>query len=94
MLNGRITGEQMEWLQARADGLGGNLSAALRQAITDARFLELARADFRNLVRDEPDFHIPRDEDGASRVVEVVLAFEVSEPADLELRRQETLDES
>ena len=34
MVNGRITATQMEWLQARADELGGNLSAALRQTIT------------------------------------------------------------
>ena len=46
MINGRITIEQMEWLQQRADELGGNLSAALRQAITDARTLEMARRDF------------------------------------------------
>ena len=35
MLNGRITTEQMEWLQEKADELGWNLSAALRQAQTD-----------------------------------------------------------
>jgi len=44
MVNGRITVEQMEWLQDRAEELGGNLSAALRQAITDARLLAMARA--------------------------------------------------
>jgi len=38
----------MEWLEALANELGGNLSAALRQAITDARLLEIARADYRD----------------------------------------------
>jgi hypothetical protein len=90
MVNGRVTAEQMEWLLARADELDGNLSAALRQTITDARFLEMARQDYRLLRKEHSDFAIPRDdEDGTSRVVEIVLGMSMSETADLALREEE-----
>jgi len=91
MINGRITPDQMEWLQERADELGGNLSAALRQTISDARFLELARADYENLLKEHPRFKIPRHkDDDTSRAVEVVLAFRsLRDPGDLELREEE-----
>jgi hypothetical protein len=90
MVNGRITIEQFEWLQARADELGGNLSAALRQTISDARFLELARQDYRSLREEHPEFEIPRhDDDGSSRVLDLVLLVKMSEPDDLKLRAQE-----
>src|SRR2546425_774325 len=49
MVNGRITAAQMEWLLALADEVGGNLSAALRQAITDAQVLEMARMEYERL---------------------------------------------
>jgi hypothetical protein len=91
MVNGRITAEQMEWLENRADELGGNLSAALRQTISDARFLELARADYENLRKEHPRFKIPRHKDDrTTRVVELVLAMEISDPADVELREEES----
>jgi hypothetical protein len=93
MLNGRITAEQMEWLEARAAELGGNLSAALRQTIMDARLLEWARADYRNLLDTHPNFAIPRHEDsGASRTVHVVLSTSsrtLSDAEDLALREIE-----
>lgn len=90
MVNGRITAEQMEWLENRAEELGGNLSAALRQTISDARFLELARADFENLRKEHPRFRIPRHKDDTTRAVELVLAFRsLSDPGDLELREEE-----
>jgi hypothetical protein len=63
MINGRITAEQMAWLEARAEELGGNLSAALRQTITDARLLEMARSDYADIRATNPDFVIPRHED-------------------------------
>lgn len=95
MVNGRITAEQMEWLLARAEALGGNLSAALRQTITDARFLEMAREDYRVLVEEHPTFRIPRHKDGMSRLVDVVLnAPGLSEVADLELRDEEASREN
>jgi hypothetical protein len=95
MVNGRITAEQMEWLLARAEALGGNLSAALRQTITDARFLEMAREDYRVLVEEHPTFRIPRRKDGMSRLVDVVLnAPGLSEVADLELRDEEASREN
>ena len=37
MVNGRITAEQMDWLQELADELGGNLSAALITLLSDYR---------------------------------------------------------
>src|SRR5690349_13576155 len=91
MVNGRVTAEQMEWLLARADGLGGNLSAALRQTITDARLLEDAREDYKLLRLEHPEFEIPRHEDDATPgVVEAVISgFLRSEVADLELRKEE-----
>ena len=91
MVNGRITAEQMEWLLARADELGGNLSAALRQTITDARFLELARQDWRNFRDELPDFEIPRhQDDDSTRVFQIVLGFPMQDTEDLELRKEES----
>lgn len=90
MVNGRITAEQMEWLLARAEELGGNLSAALRQTIADARMLEMAKQDYRHLLDERPDFAIPRHEDdGTTRVVELVLLANLSDPEDMELRKEE-----
>src|SRR5438309_1311470 len=91
MVNGRVTAEQMEWLLARADELDGNLSAALRQTITDARFLEMARADYKRLKEEHPEFRIPRNDDGdgvqegTTRVVEITLGWPMSESDDLAL---------
>jgi hypothetical protein len=96
MVNGRVTLEQFEWLQARADELGGNLSAALRQTITDARFLEMARSDYKRLREEHPEFEIPRDdEDGATRVLGFILGWSqpLSEVDDIELRREESTHE-
>jgi hypothetical protein len=93
MLQGRITREQMDWLEAKADEVGGNLSAALRQALTDARFLEMARLDYRQLKKEHPGFAIPRHEDTTTRVVEWVLGMRMSETEDLELREAEARGE-
>ena len=94
MLNGRITAEQMEWLQEKADELGGNLSAALRQALTDARLLEMARRDYRQLREEEPEWCIPMEKwedgsEGPSRTLAVVLEMRMTEAADSELRELE-----
>lgn len=94
MLNGRITTEQMEWLQEKAEELGGNLSAALRQAITDARLLEMARLDYRRLRDEEPDWSIPMEKwedgsEGPSRTLAIVLGMPMTEVADSELRELE-----
>jgi len=92
MVNGRITATQMEWLQARADELGGNLSAALRQTITDARILEMAREDYKQLREEHPDWTIPADEDGMSRFLAVMLNIPFGDSEDLELRLEEVSD--
>jgi hypothetical protein len=89
MVNGRVTAEQMEWLLARADELGGNLSAALRQTITDARLLEMARSDWRAFRTEHPDIEIPWNDEGASWVWELALGLRGSESEDLELREEE-----
>jgi hypothetical protein len=92
MVNGRITLEQFDWLQVRADELGGNLSAALRQTITDARFLEMARSDYKRLREEHPEFEVPRDdEDGTTRAMDFILGWSkpLSEVEDIELRREE-----
>jgi hypothetical protein len=94
MVNGRITAEQMEWLLQRADELDGNLSAALRQTITDARFLAMARDDWRAFHKEHPDHKIPWNDEGASWVWEIVLSLRGSEPADLELREEEARREN
>ncbi len=81
----------MEWLLARAEALGGNLSAALRQTITDARWLEFARQDFGRLLHEHPEFGIPRnDDDGSTRIVDLALRMPMSETDDLELRAEES----
>ena len=66
-------------------------SAALRQAITDARLLEMARRDYRALRAEDPDFEIPRytDPPGESRTLANVLGMRVSESEDLEMREAE-----
>jgi hypothetical protein len=91
MVNGRITPEQMEWLQTRADNLEGNLSAALRQTLTDARLLEMARSDYKLLRAEHPDFEIPPHDDiPETRVVEFILSgITVTEVEDAELRKLE-----
>jgi hypothetical protein len=94
MVNGRITSEQMEWLKARAEELSGNLSAALRQTIMDARMLELMRKDYELLREDHPEFAIPpHDDDGTARVLRLGLTWPVADPEDLDLRRQEASGE-
>jgi hypothetical protein len=67
MVNGRVTAEQMEWLQTLADELSGNLSAALRQTITDARALEMVRTSFNAMRKEHPDFAFPaKDEENVN----------------------------
>jgi hypothetical protein len=90
MVNGRVTAEQMEWLLERAEELGGNLSAALRQTITDARLLEHARTDYKHFRSEHPDFKVPfNEDDGTSRVFEVVLLANFQDSEDLDLRSEE-----
>ena len=93
MVNGRITGEQMAWLEERATELDGNLSAALRQAITDARLLEMARASYQELRRENPDFQLPDSEDGSTSILQIVVSgFIGTEAEDAKLRELEKGD--
>jgi hypothetical protein len=92
MVNGRITLEQLAWLEERAEQLGGNLSAALRQTITDARFFETAREDYKRLRAEHPEFEIPPHDDPPheDRVLGMILSLSASEVDDLELRKLES----
>lgn len=96
MVNGRITLEQLAWLEERAAELGGNLSAALRQAITDARFLASAREDYKLLRKEHPEFEIPPHDDppNEDRVLGMILSLSASEVDDLELRKLESTSEA
>lgn len=89
MINGRITPEQMAWLEEKAGELGGNLSAALRQAVTDARLLEMAREDYKRIRAQYPDFEIPQEENEGSSALHVVLSIRLTETDDAELRKLE-----
>jgi hypothetical protein len=90
MVNGRITAAQMEWLLALADEVGGNLSAALRQAITDAQVLEMARMEYERLREEHPDFSFPpNDDDGTTRALELVLRLRNFQDEDEEALREE-----
>src|SRR5436190_59344 len=88
MVNGRITVEQMEWLQKRADEMGGNLSAALRQSITDAQLFEMAREDYRALREEYPDWSIPDNPPpvATTRFLAAVLTISMTDSDDLALR--------
>jgi hypothetical protein len=84
------SGRTRPWLEDRAAALGGNLSAALRQAITDARLLESAREDYKLIRTEHPEWEIPHhDDDGTSRAVDVILGLRITETEDLELRKEE-----
>jgi hypothetical protein len=90
MINGRITTEQMGWLEKRADELDGNLSAALRQTITDAWALEQARYVYRGLRDAHPEFDIGGyDDDRGSWLIEMVLSDAFLDQDDLALRELE-----
>jgi hypothetical protein len=96
MVNGRITSEQMEWLQARADELGGNLSAALRQTITDARLLEMARSEYQLMRRLNPDFEVPVHDDEPPEPYAFTWILggpKITESDDLALRKREAAGE-
>jgi hypothetical protein len=59
VLNVRLTEPQADWLRGRAAAHhGGNLSAAARQALTDAWMFARCREDYRRL-RDEQGFRFP-----------------------------------
>lgn len=69
----RITPRQRERLEELAEArFGGNLSAALRQALTDADLLRMARHEFRRLVT-EQGLRLPRDQDGFTTPLEGIL---------------------
>jgi hypothetical protein len=73
VLNVRVSELQARWLRNLADAQhSGNLSAAARQAVTDAWVLRRVREDYRALR--EEGFAFPRDEIGATRGIEFFLS--------------------
>jgi Arc/MetJ-type ribon-helix-helix transcriptional regulator len=73
VLNVRVTENQAKWLRNVAeDQHSGNLSEAVRQAITDSWILRRVREEYK-AVRAEEGFEFPRDEHGLTRPIEVLL---------------------
>jgi hypothetical protein len=73
VLNVRVSELQARWLHNLAEAQhSGNLSAAVRQAVTDSWVLRRVREQYRELL--EEGFSFPRDEMGATRGIEFFLS--------------------
>jgi hypothetical protein len=78
VLNVRVTEQQAAWLRNVAEARhSGNLSEAVRQALTDSWMLRRAREEYRELRRGN-GFEFPRDEDGMTRPIELFLSMELT----------------
>ena len=85
VLNVRVTELQARWLRNLAEAQhSGNLSAAVRQAVTDSWVLRRVRQQYGELV--DEGFSFPLDEMGATRGIEFFLS---SFGASSEMRWQE-----
>jgi hypothetical protein len=74
LLNLRLAPVQLRWLRNRAArDHDGNLSGAVRGAITDARLLELAREDYHRLSM-EHGVRLPTNEGGETTVLQAILS--------------------
>lgn len=70
----RLSEKQYERLQAAADArYGGNVSDALRQAVTDAEVLRMAREDYFRLLKEVGPF-LPTDEGRETTFLETALS--------------------
>ena len=77
VLNVRVTERQARWLRNVAEQQhSGNVSEAVRQAVTDSWILRRVRDEYRTM-RDETGFQFPRDEDGMTRGIELFLSWEL-----------------
>ena len=74
VLNVRVSENQAKWLRNVAeDQHSGNLSEAVRQALTDSWLLRRVRDDYQAM-QAETGFEFPRDEDGLTRPLELFLS--------------------
>src|SRR5215208_4217279 len=75
VLNVRVTERQAAWLRRVAeDQHAGNLSEAVRQAVTDSWVLRRVREEYRQM-RDDLAFQFPPDENGMTRGIELLLSL-------------------
>lgn len=76
VLNVRVSEQQAVWLRNVAEARhSGNLSEAVRQALTDSWMLRRAREEYKELRAE--GFEFPRDEDGMTRPLELFLALDL-----------------
>jgi Arc/MetJ-type ribon-helix-helix transcriptional regulator len=74
--NVRVSEQQAAWLRNVAEARhSGNLSEAVRQAVTDSWMLRRAREEYKELRAE--GFEFPRDEDGMTRGIELFLSWEL-----------------
>jgi hypothetical protein len=75
VLNVRVSERQAEWLRKVADDQhSGNLSEAVRRAITDSWVFRRVRDEYRSM-REHDGFSFPRDEHGLTRPIELFLGW-------------------
>jgi Arc/MetJ-type ribon-helix-helix transcriptional regulator len=78
VLNVRISEKQALWLRNVAEARhSGNLSEAVRQAVTDSWMLRRAQEEYKGLRAES--FEFPRDEDGMTRPLELFLALDLKD---------------
>jgi len=78
VLNVRVSEQQASWLRNVAEARhSGNLSEAVRQAVTDSWMLRRGREEYRQL--HEEGFEFPRDERGMTRPLELLLSWELKD---------------
>jgi len=75
VLNVRVSENQAKWLRRLAEAEhSGNLSEAVRQALTDSWILRRVREDYKQL-EDEMGFQFPRHlDDKTTRAIELFLS--------------------
>ena len=73
-LNARITEHQSAWLRARADReFGGNMSEAVRQALTEARILRQMIVEHKGIKAEAPGYRLPDAPSGEATLTRMVL---------------------
>lgn len=78
VLNVRVTERQARWLRNLAEEQhSGNLSEAVRQAITDSWVFRRVRSEYRDM-REHEGFEFPPDQDGMTRPIAFFLGWAYS----------------
>jgi hypothetical protein len=71
----RLREDELAWLTSdAAERFGGNLSAAVRQALFDGRLLRLVRDDYAALLDEGVAVEFPTHEDGSARLISFALS--------------------